>query len=505
MVPGTPVVRAAHPKQFQDSKHLSTVKVQPVILAGGSGTRLWPISRGDYPKQLLQLDDEQTMLQRAATRLNSLADTLGIELIPPIAVCGEELRFLVASQLNEVSADARIILEPVGRNTAPAVAAAAHAGAASENDVVLVVMPADHVVGEPLSFCGAVEIAVRAAASGEVIATLGIQPTRPETGFGYIQRGASTGDAAFELARFVEKPDIATAERLVADGNYYWNSGIFIARSSVLIKAFERYAPAIGNAVRDAFSAGGEDGQFLRLGADAFGASPSDSLDYAVMENLGSEVGGIGARVIPLDAGWSDVGSWEALLDVLELDAAGNVSMGDVVTVGSKNSVHISTSRLVTSLEADGLVIVETPDAVFVAPKAQSQKVKDLVAELKSSGREEATSHRKVYRPWGTFERLDSGERYQVKRLTVNPGAALSLQKHYHRAEHWVVVQGTARVTRGEDVFLLGENESTYLPVGITHRLENPGKVPLEIIEVQSGSYLGEDDIVRFEDVYKRE
>lgn len=485
---------------------MKTLRIQPVILAGGSGTRLWPISRGDYPKQLLQLDDELTMLQRTAVRLEG-ANSAEAEavLLPPLVVCGEDLRFLVATQLNAVTPSGPVIvLEPAARNTAPAIAAAAHVSARDDEDCILVVMPADHVIADAAAFCQAVMTAATACDDGEVVATFGVKPTRPETGFGYIQRGYAAGDGVFHLARFVEKPELATAEALVADGEHYWNAGIFVARASVLMRAVAAYAPDIAAAVEKSVAVAERDGQFLRLGKEEFAASPSDSMDFAVMEKLNNGDAGIGAIVVPLEAQWSDVGSWEALLDVLERDDAGNVSRGDVVAIDSRDCVHLSTSRLVTSLGTEGLVIVETPDAVFVAPKSESQRVKDVVAELNERQRSEAASHQKVYRPWGTFESLDSGDRYQVKRLTVNPGATLSLQLHYHRAEHWVVVRGTARVTRGEEEFLLSENESTYLPVGITHRLENPGKVPLEVIEVQSGSYLGEDDIVRFEDVYKR-
>ncbi|MEM7403877.1 MAG: mannose-1-phosphate guanylyltransferase/mannose-6-phosphate isomerase [Pseudomonadota bacterium] len=485
---------------------MDTLKIQPVVLAGGSGTRLWPISRGDYPKQLLQLDDELTMLQRTAVRLNDTrADDVEIQVRTPIVVCGEDLRFLVAQQLNDISHAPSILLEPVARNTAPAIAAAAQLVGTDDPDTVLVVMPSDHIIADSARFCRAAAVAARACAAAEIIATFGVRPTRAETGFGYIQRGAERSGEVFELARFVEKPDAGTAEHLVADGQHFWNAGIFVARAGTLTRAVAALAPDIHRAVEGAVAARTADGQFLRLGKDEFAASPSDSIDFAVMEKLRDAACGIEAVVVPLDAEWSDVGSWEALLDVLERDDAGNVSRGDVVAIDSRDCVHLSTSRLVTTLGAEGLVVVETPDAVFVAPKSQSQRVRDVVAELNAQQRTEASSHRKVYRPWGTFESLDTGERYQVKRLTVNPGATLSLQLHYHRAEHWVVVRGTAKVTRDEETFLLSENESTYLPLGATHRLENPGKVPLEVIEVQSGSYLGEDDIVRFEDVYKRE
>jgi mannose-1-phosphate guanylyltransferase / mannose-6-phosphate isomerase len=485
---------------------MQLIHVQPVILAGGSGTRLWPISRGDYPKQLLQLDDELTMLQRTAVRLHSAnPGTAELALLAPLVVCGEDLRFLVAQQLNAVDAGSpTVILEPAARNTAPAIAAAAHIAAMDDPNCVLVVMPADHVIADADAFCEAVATAALVCAEKDVVATFGVKPTRAETGFGYIQRGEALSEGVYALATFVEKPDAITAEQLVADGQHYWNAGIFLAKASVLIRAVTELAPEIGNAAEKAVSVAARDGQFLRLGFDEFCASPSDSMDFAVMEKLNEGEADISAVVVPLDAQWSDVGSWEALLDVLERDDAGNVSRGDVVSIDSRNCVHISTSRLVTSLGVRDLVIVETPDAVFVAPKSESQRVKELVTKLNEQQRSEVSSHQKVYRPWGTFESLDTGARYQVKRLTVNPGASLSLQLHYHRAEHWVVVRGTARVTRGDEQFLLSENESTYLPVGTTHRLENPGKVTLEVIEVQSGSYLGEDDIVRLDDVYQR-
>jgi mannose-1-phosphate guanylyltransferase / mannose-6-phosphate isomerase len=488
----------------------SQALIQPVILAGGAGTRLWPLSRGDYPKQLLNLDGDGTMLQATAGRLDPLSSSQPtFTIAPAMIVAGEDIRFLVADQVNTGNpAPAAIVLEPIARNTAPAIAAAAYLARRDGADPVLVVMPADHVVRNAQAFCAAVARAVELCLDRDVIATFGIVPSRPETGFGYIRRGTaiSSQEDAFELAAFVEKPDLERATKLVADGEHYWNGGIFIARASVLCKAVEGHAPAIGQAVTAAVGEATHDGDFIRLARDGLASSPSDSFDYAVMEKLDeSDTVGVGAIVVPLDAGWSDVGSWGALLEVLDADANGNVNQGDVVSIDSRNNIQISTSRLVTSLGIDGLVIVETPDAVFVAPKELSQRVKEVVGELAERKRSEATSHQKVYRPWGVFESLDHGSRYQVKRLTVYPGASLSLQLHHHRAEHWVVVEGTARVTRGDEVILLTENESTYLPVGIKHRLENPGKVALEVIEVQSGTYLGEDDIVRFEDVYRRD
>ncbi len=445
------------------------------------------------------------MLQRTAQRIRP---GTGLSVKAPTVICGEELRFLVVEQMRSINAgETRIILEALPRNTGPAVAAAAQIAAGDGVDPVLVVMPADHVIRDEDEFARTVAVAVRLCAQRAIIATFGIVPERADTGFGYIRRGeAMAGLAAqsvFELAAFEEKPNPARAEALVSGGRHYWNAGIFVARASVFNQALAIHAPAIAEAVGAAVAAGTSDGQFFRLDAVAFAACPSEAVDTAVMERLRNDPA-VNGVVVPLDAGWSDVGSWAALLEVLDADESGNVAIGDVVSVDSTNSMQLSTSRLLTTVGVDGLVVVETPDAVFVARKDASPKVKELVARLTEKERPEANSHRRVHRPWGTFESLDQGQRYQVKRLRVNPGASLSLQLHHHRSEHWVIVSGTARVTRDDEVLLLGENESVYLPSGTKHRLENPGKVMLEVIEVQSGCYLGEDDIVRFEDVYQR-
>ncbi len=455
--------------------------ILPVILSGGSGTRLWPLSREAYPKQFLPLAGEKTMLQATWERVAALAAQA------PIVVANEAHRFVVAEQLLQVGvAPQAILLEPVGRNTAPAIAVAALEATATGDDPLLLVLASDHVITDPAAFHTAVLAAAPAAAAGKLV-TFGIVPTGPETGYGYIK--AAAGDGVRAVERFVEKPDLATAEGYVASGDYFCNSGMFLPR--------ERLAPAMAEGCRSAFAGAVRDADFTRLDSAAFAAVPSDSIDYAVMEKTADAV------VIGLDAGWSDVGSWSALRDVSVRDANGNASRGDVIAIDCHNSYAYG-EHLIAMVGLDNVIVVETEDAVLVAHADKVQQVKEVVARLKAEGRPEATWHRKVYRPWGAYDSIDQGERFQVKRITVKPGGTLSLQMHHHRAEHWIVVSGTAEVTRGEEVILLAENQSTYIPLGVTHRLRNPGKLPLELIEVQSGSYLGEDDIVRFEDTYGR-
>jgi mannose-1-phosphate guanylyltransferase/mannose-6-phosphate isomerase len=472
----------------------------PLILSGGSGTRLWPLSRELYPKQLLPLVGSKTMLQETAARVTGLPGVSG-----PIVVCNESHRFMVAEQLRELTAGTQaIILEPVGRNTAPAVAVAAlvaldqarKAGSKVDADPLLLVLPADHVLRNVGAFQAAVAVGRVAAEAGKLV-TFGVVADRPETGYGYIRRAAGEGPA-YPVKEFVEKPDAATAEKYVASGDYYWNSGMFMFRARAYLGELKRHAPAMLSACEDAVAAATRDLDFTRLPKQEFSACPSDSIDYAVMEKTDSAV------VVPLDAGWSDVGSWSALQDALPMDAQGNVIAGDVLTEDTSGCYLHSTSRLIGAVGLKDHIVVETKDAVLVASRDKVQDVKALVAQLKAQGRYETSLHREVFRPWGSYDSVDNGERFQVKRLVVKPGASMSLQLHHHRAEHWIVVSGTARITCGEKVFLLGENESTYIPMGEKHRIENPGKVTLHIIEVQSGSYLGEDDIVRFEDVYGR-
>jgi len=483
------------------------MNIQPVILCGGSGTRLWPLSREQYPKQLLKLSGEYTMLQATARRLRGVSLAEGLALHQPILVGNEEYRFLMAQQMQEVGIEhAPVILEPCGRNTAPALTLAAHAAQAGGSDPVLVIMPADHIIQDENAFLEGVASAAVLAEQGKLV-TFGIQPSGPETGYGYIHRGEaiSGNHAACTVQRFVEKPTLITAQGYVDSGEYFWNAGIFVIKASVWLAKIEQCRPDIASACRQAFDGRQQDRDFLRPDKAHFVACPSDSIDYAVMEPLtqsGNNLGEI--AVIPLDARWSDVGAWSALWEIGDKDASQNVMVGDVLTVDTKNTLVLGSSRLIACVGLDNAVIVETPDAILVADRNQIQKVKDIVSQLKQQERSESHAHRKTYRPWGSYDSIDFGSRFQVKRIVVNSGASLSLQKHHHRAEHWIVVSGTAEVTRGEEVFLLSENQSTYIPLGTIHRLSNPGKLPLEMIEVQSGSYLGEDDIVRFEDTYGR-
>jgi mannose-1-phosphate guanylyltransferase/mannose-6-phosphate isomerase len=471
------------------------MKIYPVILSGGAGTRLWPLSRAVMPKQLLPLVSDKTMLQETALRVSGWPG-----LMAPLVVCGNDHRFLVAEQLREIGVTPLgILLEPVGRNTAPAVAAAAHYLKAIDPEAVMLVLPADHVIKDNDAFKDAVLRAGAMVGHG-ALATFGIVPQAPETGYGYIRRGPQVAgfDDCYEVERFVEKPDHATAEAFLADGGYYWNSGMFMFEAGRYLAELEKFNPEIAAASESAVRTGYRDLDFCRLDEPSFSGCPSDSIDYAVMERTRDAV------VVPADIGWSDVGSWSALWEVQRRDADGNAQRGDVYLDGVSNSLVRAESRIVAVVGVQDLVVVETPDAVLVAHKDQVQRVKQVVDHLKAKERTEHLHHTRVYRPWGHYEGIDAGERFQVKRITVKPGEKLSLQMHHHRAEHWVVVSGTARVTCGEKVSLLSENESTYIPIGMNHRLENPGKLPLHIIEVQSGSYLGEDDIVRFEDIYKR-
>lgn len=480
------------------------ITLQPVILSGGSGTRLWPLSRERYPKQLLQLTGDSTMLQDTALRLQHFTGSVGIA-DEPIVVCNEEYRFITAEQMRACGCPTRhILLEPVGRNTAPALTLAALQARSEGDDPVLLVMPADHVVQDRKAFHVAVDAGLAAAADGAMI-TFGIVPDSPETGYGYIRVGSEVAADLREVAEFVEKPDAATAETYVASGEYLWNSGIFMVRASVWLKAIAHFNPAMGEACRNAFASAVRDADFVRVAREAFLASPSDSIDYAVMEKLAAESGlGIAPRVVPMSVGWSDVGAWDALWSLATRDEDGNAGRGDALFVDSHNTLVHATDRMVACLGVDDLVVVETPDAVMVARRDRTQDVRKIVARLKAAGRSQVAAHRKIHRPWGFYDSIDAGDRFQVKRIVVNPGASLSLQMHHHRAEHWIVVRGTASVRRGDETFLLSENQSTYIPLGVLHRLENPGKVALEMIEVQSGSYLGEDDIVRFEDNYGR-
>jgi mannose-1-phosphate guanylyltransferase/mannose-6-phosphate isomerase len=455
--------------------------VQPVILCGGSGTRLWPLSREHHPKPLHAVNGERTMLQQTALRC--AAD--------PLVVCNESHRFLVQEQLRRAGVRARsIILEPKGRGTAPALTLAA-IHAVTADDPVLVAMPSDHFIARGDAFQRALERGVALATKGSIVA-FGVPPGGPETGYGYIRARGDYIDA------FFEKPDAARAQEYFAGGDYLWNAGIFAVRASIWIDAIGGFRPEILKACERAYRQGRRDGGFLRVDATAFAECPADSIDYAVMERVSD------AMVVRLDAGWSDVGAWDALWGIEEKDANGNVIHGDVHAADTRNALLIAQHRLLACVGLEDVIVVETPDAVMVAHKDKAQAVGALVANLKAAGRTECLTHRKVLRPWGSYDGIESGERFQVKRIVVEPGASLSLQMHYHRAEHWIVVRGTARVTRGDETYLLTENESTYIPPGTRHRLENPGKLPLEIIEVQSGAYLGEDDIVRFEDTYGR-
>jgi mannose-1-phosphate guanylyltransferase/mannose-1-phosphate guanylyltransferase/mannose-6-phosphate isomerase len=463
----------------------------PVILSGGSGTRLWPLSRGQYPKQFLPLVSRFTMVQETVRRLSGVAG-----LKAPIAVCNEDHRFMMAEQLWEIGIKpSAIILEPVGKNTAPAVAMAA-LSALSEEDILLV-LPADHVIADLPVFHHAIAQAAIMAEKGFLV-TFGVVPTEPETGYGYIKRDSVQYGEAFKVASFVEKPDLATAKRYLANGDYFWNSGMFAFTAKSFLQELEKFNPKMLSICRQALKSAKVDMDFTRLDKTIFAACPADSIDYAIMEKTEKAV------VIPLAAGWNDVGSWSALWDVTEKDTCGNAISGDVLTVDTHDSYIFAEDKLVTVIGVENLIVVETKDAVMIAAKDRVQEVKQVVDQLKKSGRSEAVIHRKVYRPWGHYDSVDNGDRHQTKRIVVKPGAKLSLQKHHHRAEHWVVVKGTALVTKGEEKILITENESIYIPLGVVHCLENPGVIPLEIVEVQSGSYLGEDDIIRFGDQYGR-
>lgn len=479
--------------------------LQPVILSGGSGTRLWPLSRERHPKQLHNLVGDNSMLQATAIRMRLFRGDLEVA-EAPIVVCNEEYRFITAEQMRAVGfANPAILLEPAGRNTAPALTLAALAAQEKDNDPILLVMPADHVIADLDVFHRTIQAGLPHAIEGAMV-TFGIVPDRPETGYGYILVGDMIGtSAARQLLAFVEKPSLETALTYVANGDYLWNSGIFMMRSSTWLNAIKYFNMSMLEQCKQAIGLAKIDCDFVRLDKDAFLACPADSIDYAVMEKLPSTPElGIPSCVVPLDAGWSDLGAWDAVWQVSNKDAQGNAAKGDVLLEDSKNCLVVAHSRLVTCLGLEETIVVETPDAVLVINKAKAQNIKGIVSRLKAGNYPQAENHRKVYRPWGHYDSIDNGPQFQVKRIVVKPGGRLSMQMHHHRAEHWIVVSGTALVTRGMDMMTLVANQSTYIPLGIRHRLENPGTVDLELIEVQSGDYLGEDDIVRFDDIYGR-
>lgn len=469
--------------------------ITPVILSGGSGTRLWPLSRKAHPKQLLPLLNDTSLLQDTINRLVGLD---GID--KAVVICNEEYRFMVAEQAHSTSIGASaIILEPVGRNTAPAIALAAFDALKKEEDAILLVLPADHDIKNIAEFHKAIEIGLGQALDDKFV-TFGIVPDSPETGYGYIKSADSVGvNEVSKIEKFVEKPDQETATKYLDEGGYYWNSGMFMFKASAYLDALQTFAPEIYKACQNAINAGKVDMDFIRVGVDEFTQCPADSIDYAVMEKVSNAV------VIPVDIGWSDVGSWSALHEIGVQDENNNIFIGDTKSVSTKHCYVRAEHKLVTTLGVENLIIVDTADALLVAHKDQVQDIKKIVESLSAENRAEVNLHKRVCRPWGCYQGIDQSDRFQAKRITVNPGAILSLQLHHHRAEHWVVVNGTARVTKGEETFILSENESTYIPLGTKHRLENIGKIPLELIEVQTGSYLGEDDIVRFDDVYGRE
>lgn len=467
-------------------------KLVPVIMAGGTGTRLWPLSREQYPKQFIALTDERSLLQVTALRASRIVDAT-----PPLAICGEDQRFLVGEQLRGCGMQSEVLIEPAGRNTAPAAACAAlHAQARYGDQALVLLMAADHVIADEEAFVRAVELAAGVARQGK-IAVFGIRPTRPETGYGYIRVGAERDDGAYELAAFVEKPDRERAESFLREGGYYWNGGLFLFRADVMLAELQRFEPELLAQARLSLEKARSDLDFVRLDPESFKACRNESIDYAVMEKTDK------AAVVLLDAGWDDVGSW-TFLDQQPKDDCGNAVRGDTWLHDAHNNLVHAESRLVALAGVSDTIVVETKDAVLVTTRERAQDVKKIVARLKAEGRSEAVHHPTVYRPWGSYETIAMDERFQVKRIIVKPGQKLSLQMHHHRAEHWIVVKGTAEITVGEKVFMLTENQSTYIPLGERHRLVNPGRVPLELIEVQSGSYLGEDDIVRFEDIYGR-
>jgi len=475
----------------------------PVVLCGGSGTRLWPLSREQYPKQLLQLlDGDDSLLQATIRRMEGLT---GVKIEPAMVVCNEEYRFVIAEQLRVMNKNASILLEPEGRNTAPALTLAALAAIQNGNDPILLVMPADHMIMDIAAFQITIQKSIKLAVNG-IIVTFGITPDSPETGYGYIQSGLEyEGNGAFYIERFVEKPNSETAQSYLDTGSYLWNSGLFMMRASVWLSAIDHCRTDILTACQASWDQHSIDGEFLRPEKTAFVQCPPDSIDYAVMENIGTGIDSLPiGLVIPLSAGWSDIGAWASLWQVLPKDNKGNVSQGDVLLHNCQNTLVMSENRLVACIGIKDVVVVETPDAILVAHKDETQDVKKIVDKLKQEKRTEGQLHRKIFRPWGWYDCVDVGERFQVKHITVKPGASLSLQTHHHRAEHWIVVSGSAQVTCGDSKYLVSVNESTFIPLGTRHRLENLGTELLEIIEVQSGSYLGEDDIVRFEDAYGR-